>query len=313
MTIREALTQSLNVPAVVVLDAVGPSRLVARLKRSGATPATAGPLGAGSRRRPRRRRHQPPRPDGGLCGARPRRFGNRAPRRRRRPADRAVGGAGSPVLEPLAAWYVADILAGTPPPVNGSPGRIAYKTGTSYGYRDAWSLGFDGRHVVGIWVGRPDGSPVPGLSGIMTAAPILFEAFDRIGGEALSAERRRRRAPSSPRPPPCRSRFAVSAIPNEVVVAQNTGPGDRLSARRRRRRSRPQGRRPGPALHQGQERRPALHLLRQWRADRALALRPHGKLAAGRIGLRDTVGGRRGGQIRPRDGVRGVRRDASPL
>jgi penicillin-binding protein 1C len=76
---------------------------------------------------------------------------------------------------------VTDILKDVPPPVNGSPGRVAYKTGTSYGYRDAWAIGFDGAHVVGVWVGRPDGTPVPGLSGVVTAAPILFEAFDRLG------------------------------------------------------------------------------------------------------------------------------------
>jgi penicillin-binding protein 1C len=68
-----------------------------------------------------------------------------------------------------------------PPPLNGSPGRIAYKTGTSYGYRDAWAVGFDGKTVIGVWVGRPDGAPVPALSGITNAAPILFEAFDRLG------------------------------------------------------------------------------------------------------------------------------------
>src|SRR5690606_15823800 len=90
-------------------------------------------------------------------------------------------GLAAPVLDPVAAWYVADILADVPPPLNGSPGRIAYKTGTSYGYRDAWSSGFDGRTGVGVWVGRPDGAPVPGLSGIAGAAPILFEAFDRLG------------------------------------------------------------------------------------------------------------------------------------
>src|SRR5690606_11402062 len=82
---------------------------------------------------------------------------------------------------PVAAWYVSNILASVPPPLNGSPGRIAYKTGTSYGYRDAWSIGFDGRTVIGVWVGRPDGTPVPGMTGITAAAPILFEAFDRLG------------------------------------------------------------------------------------------------------------------------------------
>ena len=88
---------------------------------------------------------------------------------------------GAPVLSPAAAWYVADILKDEPPPVNGSPGQIAYKTGTSYGYRDAWAIGFDGSTVVGVWIGRPDGTPVAGLSGIVSAAPVLFDAFDRVG------------------------------------------------------------------------------------------------------------------------------------
>src|SRR5690606_26254739 len=91
----------------------------------------------------------------------------------------------APVLDPVSAGYVADILGDVPPPLNGSPGRIAYKTGTSYGYRDAWAIGFDGRTVIGVWVGRPDGAPVPGLAGITGAAPILFESFDRLGGRAV--------------------------------------------------------------------------------------------------------------------------------
>src|SRR5690606_2761805 len=89
--------------------------------------------------------------------------------------------SGPPVLENDAAWQVADILADVPPPNTASPGLVAYKTGTSYGYRDAWAIGFDGRHVVGVWIGRPDGTAVPGLSGITAAAPLLFEAFGRIG------------------------------------------------------------------------------------------------------------------------------------
>src|SRR5690606_10260184 len=97
----------------------------------------------------------------------------------------------APVLDPLAAWYVSDILAAVPPPTIGARGRIAYKTGTSYGYRDAWSIGFDGRTVIGVWAGRADGAPVSGLSGIGTAAPVLFEAFDKMGGD---------RAPLPPAP-----------------------------------------------------------------------------------------------------------------
>jgi penicillin-binding protein 1C len=76
---------------------------------------------------------------------------------------------------------VGDILAGVMPPLEAPRIGIAYKTGTSYGYRDAWSVGFDGRHVLGVWVGRPDGAAVPGLSGYETAAPILFDAFARSG------------------------------------------------------------------------------------------------------------------------------------
>ncbi|HFQ15390.1 MAG TPA: penicillin-binding protein 1C, partial [Rhodobacteraceae bacterium] len=85
-----------------------------------------------------------------------------------------------------AAWYVTDILAGTAPPRHALRGKIAFKTGTSYGYRDAWSVGYDGRHVIGVWVGRPDGSSVPGLTGRRVAAPVLFESFARLspGGYA---------------------------------------------------------------------------------------------------------------------------------
>ena len=61
------------------------------------------------------------------------------------------------------------------------PGRIAFKTGTSYGYRDAWAVGFDGRMTIGVWVGQADGAPVPGLYGRGSAAPILFDAFSRTG------------------------------------------------------------------------------------------------------------------------------------
>ncbi len=59
-------------------------------------------------------------------------------------------------------------------------GRIAFKTGTSYGYRDAWAVGFDGQMTIGVRVGRADGAPVPGLVSA-SAALILFDAFARSG------------------------------------------------------------------------------------------------------------------------------------
>jgi penicillin-binding protein 1C len=87
------------------------------------------------------------------------------------------------IADPVSAWYVADILRGAPPPENALTGRIAFKTGTSYGYRDAWAVGFDRRVTIAVWVGRPDGASVPGLVGRVSAAPILFDAFSRYGGE----------------------------------------------------------------------------------------------------------------------------------
>src|SRR5690606_19693737 len=83
-----------------------------------------------------------------------------------------------------------------PPPPGIVPWRhrahgslIAFKTGTSYGFRDAWAIGYDASFTVGVWVGRPDGSFSPGRLGREAAAPILFEVFDRLGPGAAPGER----------------------------------------------------------------------------------------------------------------------------
>jgi len=183
VTIRQALTQSLNIPAVVVLDAVGTARLVARIKRAHATPLlpydTAPSLAIGL---------------GGVgvtlrdlvaIYAAIARGGAPLVLRDGASVVAEPEAIAAPVLDPLAAWYVSDILRDVPPPLNGAVGRIAYKTGTSYGYRDAWAIGFDGKTVIGVWVGRPDNVPVPGISGFTAAAPILFEAFDRLGAPTV--------------------------------------------------------------------------------------------------------------------------------
>ncbi|WOH47689.1 penicillin-binding protein 1C [Bradyrhizobium sp. sBnM-33] len=175
--VRKALQLSLNVPAIALLERVGSSRLSSRLKQAGGnlvlpkdeTPGLAMGLGgvgvtlqdlaqlyAGLAR---------------LGAARPLREvmldqDEREPLR---------------LMDQFAAWQVGNVLLGTPPPENGVHNRIAFKTGTSYGYRDAWSVGFDGRITIGVWVGRPDGAPVPGLVGRTAAAPILFDAFARTG------------------------------------------------------------------------------------------------------------------------------------
>jgi penicillin-binding protein 1C len=87
---------------------------------------------------------------------------------------------GQRVLSRASAWQLGDILAGLPPPAGAPRNHLAYKTGTSYGNRDAWAIGFDGTHVIGVWLGRPDGTPIPGALGADLAAPVLFSAFARI-------------------------------------------------------------------------------------------------------------------------------------
>jgi penicillin-binding protein 1C len=178
VAVRRALQQSLNVPAIALLDRVGASRLASRLKQAGANlvlpkdeaPGLAMGLGGvGVTLQDLVQLYS------GLA-----RLGNTRPLREivnanddRRESLR--------LMDQVAAWQVGNVLMGTPPPENAPHNRVAFKTGTSYGYRDAWSVGFDGRMTIGVWVGRPDGAPVPGLVGRTAAAPILFDAFARTG------------------------------------------------------------------------------------------------------------------------------------
>ena len=175
--VRKALQLSLNVPAIVLLDRVGSSRLASRLRQAGGNlvlPKDEAPglaMGLGGVGVTLQ--------DLALLYAGIARLGTTKPLREimagrddREPMR---------LLDQVAAWQVGNVLLGTPPPENAVHNRIAFKTGTSYGYRDAWSVGFDGRMTVAVWVGRPDGAPVPGLIGRAAAAPILFDAFARSG------------------------------------------------------------------------------------------------------------------------------------
>jgi penicillin-binding protein 1C len=174
--VRKALQLSLNVPAIALLDRVGASRLSSRLKQAGANlvlpkdeaPGLAMGLGGvGVTLQDLVQLYS------GLA-----RLGSTRPLR-----EIAKDEQRDPLrlMDQVAAWQVGNVLIGTPPPENAAHNRIAFKTGTSYGYRDAWSVGFDGRITIGVWVGRPDGAPVPGLVGRTAAAPILFDAFARTG------------------------------------------------------------------------------------------------------------------------------------
>lgn len=175
--VRKALQLSLNVPAIVLLDRVGASRLSARLRQAGGNlvlPRDEAPglaMGLGGVGVTLQDLAQ-------LYTGLPRLGTTKALRE-----IIAKDDIREPMrlMDPVAAWQVGNVLMGTPPPDNAVRNRIAFKTGTSYGYRDAWSVGFDGRMTIGVWVGRPDGAPVPGLIGRVAAAPILFDAFARTG------------------------------------------------------------------------------------------------------------------------------------
>jgi penicillin-binding protein 1C len=176
--VRKALQLSLNVPAIALLDRVGSSRLASRLRQAGANlvlPKDEAPglaMGLGGVGVTLQ--------DLAMLYAGLPRLGTTRPLREI-VDEREDSREPLRLMDQVAAWQVGNVLLGSPPPENAVRNRIAFKTGTSYGYRDAWSVGFDGHMTIGVWVGRPDGAPVPGLIGRVSAAPILFDAFARTG------------------------------------------------------------------------------------------------------------------------------------
>ena len=183
-----ALRLSLNVPAVDLLDRVGPGRFAARLDNAGirlrfprgATPNLSLILGGTGARLEDLVGAHAALHRGGIAG-----------RVRYTPDDALVERR---LLSPGAAWIVREILQSNPRPGEregmfnaASRPRVSWKTGTSYGFRDAWAIGGTERHTVGVWVGRPDGTPLPGQYGAITALPLLFEVVDSLpGGRATS-------------------------------------------------------------------------------------------------------------------------------
>ncbi len=178
----EALQRSLNVPAVDVLDRVGATRFVARLANGGidlGLPAGAKPnlsiiLGGAATRLEDLVGAYTAFANGGIAGT-PRYTTQQSAHPRR-------------LLSSGAAWIIRDILDSNPADVEGAPlagvinrhANVAWKTGTSYGYRDAWSIGVTDRWTIGVWIGRPDGTPSPGQYGAVTALPLLFQIADML-------------------------------------------------------------------------------------------------------------------------------------
>jgi penicillin-binding protein 1C len=172
ITTADALRRSLNLPAVALLDRVGPLRFAATLRAAGVTlrlPRGADPSlplalgGDGVTLRDAAALYAALATDG--TGG-PLQLLSRAPRQR------------PEFLAASAARSVADVL--TRPLPGFGPGGIAWKTGTSWGGRDAWAFGFDDRHVVAVWIGRPDGTPLPGATGTSLALPLLSRVFDLL-------------------------------------------------------------------------------------------------------------------------------------
>lgn len=182
VSVAEALQRSLNVPAVDVLDRVGPNRFVARLANGGVDlglPQGAQPnlsiiLGGASTRLENLVGAYSAFANGGIAGAP--RYLEAQPKQTRR------------LLSPGAAWIIRDILSTNPADVEGAPlegtieqhDTVAWKTGTSYGYRDAWAVGVTDAWTIGVWIGRPDGTPSPGQYGAVTALPLMFAVADML-------------------------------------------------------------------------------------------------------------------------------------
>jgi penicillin-binding protein 1C len=234
VTVRAALIHSLNIPAVKVLEAVGAGRLHARLLQAGvepvlprgAEPSLAIALGGVGLRLVDLAQLYAAIARGGEPVVLHHRRNVAAPRG---PGPRG----GQRLLSEVAAWYVQDILCRALPPANAKAGQVCYKTGTSYGFRDAWSVGFDGRHVVAVWVGRADGAAVAGLTGRTAAAPLLFDAFARLSLKRTPmppAPAGVLRASTSELPPPLK-RFREGAAPVETDASSDRAaePGPRIA------------------------------------------------------------------------------------
>ena len=173
-----ALVTSLNLPAVQLLEAYGPKRFAADMRNGGvplSLPALAEPNlalilgGAGSRL------------EDLVSGYSALAREGRSANLRLQPDDELRERR---MLSPGAAWVIRRILSGQARPDRDPHAdlvlrpQLAWKTGTSYGFRDALAIGVGPRYLIGVWIGRPDGTPVPGQFGLASAAPLMLQVHD---------------------------------------------------------------------------------------------------------------------------------------
>ncbi len=196
VTIADALQHSLNVPAVLALAEIGPERFASALAVSGAPPRISGPLsgeaglalalgGAGLTAQDLALLYAALGDDG---IAKPLSWTVAD-------AERTRAEPGYRLLRPSSAGQILEVLSGTPTPSGRMPARLtrgapdlAFKTGTSYGFRDAWAAGVSGELAMIVWIGRADGAPRPGQTGRKAALPLLFEIAD-LAARTLQTDR----------------------------------------------------------------------------------------------------------------------------
>ncbi len=213
VTAADALRMSLNLPAVALLEQIGALRFASALKHAGAPP-----------RLPRGADPSLPLALGG-AGTTLREmvalYATLADHGRALPLRLLPGEApaAEQAVERRAAEAAAAILVQNFP--GGGPRGVAWKTGTSWGGRDAWAMGFDARHVVGVWIGRPDGTAMPGATGQRTSLPVLARVFGLLPEAPLEALRVHAQAPRRQAPA---DRLRLLFPPPGAALAENAGP-----------------------------------------------------------------------------------------
>ena len=230
VTVAQALQHSLNVPAVAALDAVGAQRFAAALSFAGADlsmPLTADDDaglaialgGAGMTVR-----------DVALLYAALGDNGRALPLHWLKSESEAAltkKERETQIMSAQSARQIVDILGSAPAPAGRMPALltqeapvIAFKTGTSYGFRDAWAAGTGGGQAVVVWIGRADSSPRPGVTGRDGALPVLFDVYDaitRITPRRSSGPPLREEIAGSHTPPSALARFERQNAPPQIL------------------------------------------------------------------------------------------------
>jgi len=171
VSVSNALRRSLNIPAIQLLHHLSPELFVSRLKNAGlklkfnhyAKPNLSVILGGVGSNLETLVGSYTALANKGLAG-KVRFLANRPVRQRY-------------LFSPGAAWIIQDILSNRN---EQSPDNLSWKTGTSYGHRDFWSIGVTPTYTIGVWIGRPDGTPLPGHYGTHTASPLLFSIVENL-------------------------------------------------------------------------------------------------------------------------------------